>query len=175
MPRSKKVNATNQYKNVCETYFQLRHEYRQFHHSLLYKTNNSIYQKLLKLERKINKFKSSPHISSSIWQDIQDEAKSSVQSVLCDNKYCDNCLRKQSPYLIENFGDIYRLTFTERSKEEITTKKKFKFSPRGFSINTFCSCQECDSYLMKEDDKRSKLTNNHHIQSIIQCKFCQFY
>ena len=44
--------------------------------------------------------------------------------------------------------------------EEITNKKKFKFSPRGFSINTFCLCQECDSYLVKEDDKSSKLTKS---------------
>ena len=160
MPQSKKAIVINKYKNVCEAYFQLRHEYRQFHQSSLHKINYSIYKQLLRLEQKINKFKSSPHISLSIWQDIQDEAKSSVQSVLCDNKYCDNCLRKQSPYLIENFGDIYRLTFTDRSKEDISTKKKFKFSPRGFSINTFCLCQECDSYLVKEDDKSSKLTKS---------------
>ena len=43
-----------------------------------------------------------------------------------DDNYCENCLRKQSQYLIENYGDQYKIEFTNRRSDEIKKKKKMQ-------------------------------------------------
>ena len=65
-------------------------------------------------QQKIQKWQLSLNIPTSIQQDIEDEIFDSIQHLSIDEAYCDNCLRQQSIYLIENFGDIYRLELTER-------------------------------------------------------------
>ena len=40
-----------------------------------------------------------------------------------DDNYCENCLRKQSQYLIKNYGDQYKIEFTNRRSSEIKKGK----------------------------------------------------
>ena len=70
-----------------------------------------------------------------------------------DDQYCENCLRKQSEYLIRNYGDQYKIEFTNRRSDEIKKRKKFR---RIVASNTytgsFCLCRQCDNFLAPESD-----------------------
>lgn len=157
MPRNNIEQQRKQYKKVYQDFVDLQHQYKFC--SNLRTIHKTEYRKLLRYKKKLRKLASRPDITPTIQQEVIDEV---IESMLCDEQYCDNCLRKQSPFLLENFGDTYRLQLTERSLEEIGSSytKKFKFSPRGFDNDIFL-CQECESFLVTEHvDKIAKSSKN---------------
>ena len=162
MPRNKKVAAISTYTKLCEDYYTLRHEYRN--EKNLRTTNRSVYRKLNTYEKRLKKFESSPHISLLIQREIQDKVKKSVEQLSSDEEdteiavvaesaphpqcaeyntkkklslYCDNCLRMQSEYLVTEYGNTFRLQFTEQSAGDLKSFQAFKFAPRGDERNPF--------------------------------------
>ena len=69
-----------------------------------------------------------------------------------DAQHCENFLRKQNQHLISTFGEKYTLHFVERSVRELRRFNKFKFAPRD-DINIVHLCQECDAFLVTEENK----------------------
>ena len=134
MPRNNIEQQRKQYKKVYQDFVDLQHQYKFC--SNLRTIHQTEYCKLSRYKKKLRKLASRPDITPTIQQEVIDEV---IESTLCDEQYCDNCLRKQSPFLLENFGDTYRLQLTERSLEEIGSSytKKFRFSLRGFNNDIF--------------------------------------
>ena len=67
--------------------------------------------------------------------------------------YCKNCFRKQNQCLVSTYGEEYTLHFTERSKWEHRKFNKFKYAPRDNFNDTFSVCQECDAFLVSEENR----------------------
>ena len=181
MPQKTQESTIRQYTKLCEDYYTLSHEYRNEEKlSIAHKT---VWQKLDRYKKRLKKFESSPHISLLIQREIQDKVKKSVEQLSSDEEdteiavvaesaphpqcaeydtqkdlslYCDNCLRMQSEYLVTEYGNTFRLQFTERSAGDLKNLQSFKFSPSGDERDAFYLCQECDRFLVTEEKKISK-------------------
>ena len=141
-----------------------------------------MWQKLYRYEKRLKKFESSPHISLSKQDEIQDKVKRSVEQLSNDEEntesavvaesapkpqcakylthvepslYCDNCLRMQSEHLVSEYGNTFRLQFTERSAGDLKNFLSFKFAPRGDERDAFYLCQECDRFLVTEEKPKA--------------------
>ena len=112
-------------------------------------------------------------------QDIDNESnEQNVENTNIDydddmdsNIFCDNCLRKQNQKLISKFGEQYRLHFFEQSKRDIRKFRKFKYSPR-YHDEEFYLCQECNSFLVTEDDKKIAKSAKNMWPSFIISTLC---
>ena len=183
MVQCKKNKAITKYKKNCNDYFTLIHEYRnhtniRIDHESVYKRINRLAAMLEKPSPYISRFEqerirkdaqvlicgeseSNEEEEEEEEEEENTEDQSLTSSELDLNEeehnaflyYCENCLRKQSVYLVSTLGEVYNLQFRERSKYNLKMKKKFRFAPRERGDDEhFYLCQECDSFLVTEDD-----------------------
>ena len=63
--------------------------------------------------------------------------------------YCENCMRKQSRFLVDKFdNDMYTIHFIVRRTDEISRRRKFKHVKNTVGSNrSIYLFKECDSYL----------------------------
>ena len=75
------------------------------------------------------------------------------REIQVSNRYCENCLRKQSQYLTTHYGELYTLEFTRCQSDEICKRRKFRrIRVSNNNITSFWLCQECTNYLVSESD-----------------------
>ena len=93
-------------------------------------------------------------------EDIQQESQE--RDIGYYDRYCENCLRKQSQHLEEKFSAIYTIEFILRRSDEISQRTKFRRIRSSSShIRTFWLCKECDCYLVSElDNKKASSSIN---------------
>ena len=84
MPRNKKVAAIRTYTKLCEDYYTLRHEYKNVKNLRTY--HYDVYRRLDRYEKRLKKFETSPDISLSKQDEIQDELKRSVERCSSDEE-----------------------------------------------------------------------------------------
>ena len=172
MPRNREAATIKKLTKSCEIYFGIINRYGN---NIFYlrTLNESAYRSLNRHKKKIAKLRSSPYITPLMYQDIIDRVKASLENEEEEEnrrpefEYCENCLRRHSDDLVLRFGPIYSLSFTRRCNQDLRTRKKFKFSPRDESSNEFLLCQDCDAFLVTEENRKEATSAKYTWPSFI--------
>ena len=99
---------------------------------------NSIHQETV---RNVHEQDSQNHLSGRMHQDTQQRSNQvtvETQEGYNSHLFCENCLRKQNSYIINEFGNIYHLDFTLFWSDNIAKRHKFrrvKFKSGGMLIH----------------------------------------
>ena len=186
MVRNQKQTIIAKYKKVCHEYYTMEHDYSDI--TNLTSSNLAIYRKMRRLKAKMEKLSNSEFLPTFLQEQITNEVRQSIfdheetieqstESVSNSEQnsnetdfsshYCDNCLRKQSQYLVSTFGELYSLQFSERSKNDFRRKQKFHYSPRGDENLTVHICQECDKLLVKENGNDNNKSSKYSWPSFV--------
>jgi hypothetical protein len=77
------------------------------------------------------------------------------------NHKCNNCFRRQSIDLINEFGLIYEITFFFTTSDQIRSRNLFRYVQKSNQdVVQYCLCSECADYLLGENNKEAQKMKN---------------
>ena len=126
--------------------------------STLYRTDYGKYRSYRRYCKQIEDLKSSGLLSLQFLMSCHESPNTSFQD---SSKYCKNCLRKQSNYLMNNFGELYTLQFVRVRSDEIAKRSKFRRVKYASGRNMYLSslCMECWNYLNPDVEIKTAKSN----------------
>jgi hypothetical protein len=78
-----------------------------------------------------------------------------------ENSFCENCHRRNSNYLRDNFEGIYEIHFTSHPSDTIRLRRKFKMMTIGRDRICQCTlCTECKNHLTVSNNKEALKSEN---------------